>query len=153
MQRNGTASPAGNPKLLNQTPTTGVARTSNVKRSVCPGTRNSHQPSASPEIKTFKFVPRGNHPMLLETCLSGFVMIAAPYSLAWRQYRLNSASDLNDDHLGVGHRFGLTWRYATFGVASLGLTPLRTRRGQNDRRWWNTVYGLLHEHFLVRPLH
>src|ERR1039457_6675668 len=44
-------------------------------------------------------------------------------------------------------------RYATFGVASLGLTPLRTRRGQNDRRWWNTVYGLLHEHFLVRPLH
>src|ERR1039458_5082290 len=41
-----------------------------------------------------------------------------------------------DDHLGVGHRFGLTWRYATFGVASLGLTPLRTRRGQNDRRWW-----------------
>src|ERR1039458_2732597 len=55
--------------------------------------------------------------------------------------------------LGVGHRFGLTWRYATFGVASLGLTPLRTRRGQNDRRWWNTVYGLLHEHFLLRPLH
>src|ERR1035438_7668365 len=37
----------------------------------------------------------GNHPMLLETCLSAFVMIAAPYSLAWRQYRLNSASDLN----------------------------------------------------------
>src|ERR1017187_10857001 len=45
-----------------------------------------------------------------------------------------------DDHLGVGHRFGLTWRYAKFGVSSLGLTPRRTRRGQNDRRWWNPVY-------------
>src|ERR1700689_1798395 len=36
-----------------------------------------------------------------------------------------------DDHLGVGQRFGFTWRCAAFGVASLGLTPLRARRNQN----------------------
>ena len=55
-------------------------------------------------------------------------------------------------HLRVGHRFGLALRYAAFDLASLGLTPLRARRDQNDTRWYSTIYLLLHEYFLLRPL-
>ena len=37
-----------------------------------------------------------------------------------------------DKHLGGGHRFDLAWRYAAFGVASLGLTPLRTSEATTE---------------------
>ena len=57
-----------------------------------------------------------------------------------------------DGHLGIGRRTGSAWRFATFRLATLGFTPLRTRRSQ--RRWsrTDTIQLLLHENVLLRPL-
>ena len=39
---------------------------------------------------------------------------------------------------------------ATFGLATLGFTPLRARRNQNAGRRCNTIYLRLHECFFLR---
>ena len=57
-----------------------------------------------------------------------------------------------DHHLRVGRRFGFAWCSAPFHLATLGFTPLRTRRSQNGWGRYNAIQLLLHEDFLLRPL-
>lgn len=57
-----------------------------------------------------------------------------------------------DYHFRIGRRFDHACRYAAFGFAPLGLTPLRARRNQNAGKMYEAIYMLLTGDFLLRPL-